>query len=55
MPDDEDWVMSPVMHGLCKYESLIDGSLGLHDVARMNDAILVRADNQKLSQTLSGT
>ncbi|MBB3006042.1 MULTISPECIES: DUF6889 family protein [Cupriavidus] len=31
--------------GWCKYESLLDGSLGLEDIALMNDAITVRGDN----------
>ena len=39
--------MQPVVEGLCKYESLIDGSIGLVDVARMNDAISVRNENQR--------
>lgn len=38
--------MAPVMEGMCKYESLIDGTLGLEDIALMNDALAVRADNQ---------
>lgn len=39
--------MQPIIEGLCKYESLIDGSIGLVDVARMNDAISVRNENQR--------
>ncbi|WP_390884826.1 DUF6889 family protein [Cupriavidus gilardii] len=31
--------------GWCKYESLLDGTLGLEDIALMNDAIAVRSDN----------
>lgn len=38
--------MQPVMHGLCKFESLKDGSLDLCDVALMNDALAVRAENE---------
>ena len=37
--------MAPVLAGLCKYESLTDGSLDLADIARMNDALTVRAEN----------
>lgn len=37
--------MRPVLAGLCKYECLIDGSLGLEDIALMNDALDVREDN----------
>lgn len=32
--------------GFCKYESLIDGTLDLEDVAEMNDIIAVRDENQ---------
>ena len=45
MADGEDWVMRPVAEGYCKYESLFDGSLDLSDVARMNDMIDVRMEN----------
>lgn len=47
MGDKEDWVMRPVIEGLCKYESLKDGTLDLADVARMNEAIDVRNENQE--------
>jgi hypothetical protein len=36
------------MEGLCKYESLIDGTLALEDVALLNDAIAVRAANEEI-------
>jgi len=35
------------MEGLCRYESLLDGTLTLEDIARMNDALDVRAENQE--------
>ncbi|WP_390885774.1 DUF6889 family protein [Cupriavidus gilardii] len=35
----------PVAEGWCKYESLLDGTLGLEDIALMNDAIAVRSEN----------
>ncbi len=47
MPDNEDWVMRPAIEGVCKYESLIDGTLGLLDVARMNDALDVKWENER--------
>ncbi|WP_269112037.1 DUF6889 family protein [Burkholderia cepacia] len=31
---------------MCRYESLLDGTLGLADIALMNDSLAVRADNQ---------
>jgi len=43
----EDWLMRPVLEGLCRYESLIDGTLDLFDVARMNDALDVRSENER--------
>ncbi|MBY0392792.1 MAG: hypothetical protein K2Q27_05960 [Novosphingobium sp.] len=39
--------MRPVLEGCCKYESLIDGTVGLVDIARMNDALAVRDENQR--------
>jgi hypothetical protein len=41
----EDWLMRPVLQGLCKYESLKDGTLSLEDIARMNEALDVREEN----------
>ena len=35
---------------MCRYESLTDGSLDLADIALMNDALAVRADNERLAQ-----
>jgi hypothetical protein len=46
MNDEEYWVMRPVLEGLCQYESLIDGSIGMYDLARMNEAIDVRNENR---------
>lgn len=46
MGSDEDWVMRPILEGLCKYESLRDGTLDLEDLARMNEALDVRAENE---------
>lgn len=46
MPDGEDWLYRPVSEGLCKYESLIDGTLGIEDIAIMNDIIAVREENK---------
>lgn len=46
MASGEDWLMRPVLAGCCKYESLVDGTLGLEDVARMNEALDVREENE---------
>ena len=46
MPDGTDWLYRPMTEGFCKYESLIDGTLDLADVAELNDIIAVRDENQ---------
>lgn len=46
MVDQEDWLYRPVDRGWCKYESLIDGTLDLADLAIMNDAIDVIEENR---------
>lgn len=40
-----DFLMRPVLRGLCKYESLLDGTLDLCDIADMNDAITAENEN----------
>jgi hypothetical protein len=40
-------LLRPVLAGCCKYESLLDGTLGLEDVALMNDALDVQAENER--------
>ncbi len=42
--------MRPCRHNMCSYESIIDGTLDLADIARMNDALMVDADNQELAR-----
>jgi len=37
-----------VIRGLCRFESLKDGTVDLADIALMNDALDVQADNQLL-------
>ena len=45
MASGEDWLMQPVLAGMCRYESLINGALDLVDFARMNDALAVTNEN----------
>lgn len=45
MMEQEDWLLRPVLRGLCKYESLVDGTLTLVDVALLNEALDVEAEN----------
>lgn len=47
MADDEDWIMRPVVEGVCSYESLKNGTLDLEDVARMNAALDVKVENER--------
>lgn len=35
---------------MCRYESLKDGTLGLEDIALMNDALACKADNEELAR-----
>lgn len=46
MDDGEDWIMRPVGEGMCRYESLIDGTLDLCDIAMMNDYLDIRFENE---------
>lgn len=46
MGGQEDLLMRPVLRGMCRYESLIDGTLDLVDIALMNDAINVDDENR---------
>lgn len=39
--------MRPVLAGCCRYESLVDCSLGLADIALLNDALDVQAENER--------
>ena len=49
LPGGEDWQLRPVVRGLCRYESLKDGSLDLADIALMNDALDVIAENERIA------
>jgi hypothetical protein len=46
MTEGEDWIMRPVLANSCKYESLLDGTLDLADIARLNEALDVQSENQ---------
>lgn len=47
MTEGDDWLMRPILEGLCRYESLKDGTLDLLDVAKMNEALDIRAENER--------
>jgi hypothetical protein len=46
MATAEDWLLRPVKHGMCRYESLLDGTVDLDDIATMNDCIDVENENE---------
>ena len=46
LPDGLDWLMRPVVNGMCMYESLKDCTLDLCDIALMNDTLDVKAYNE---------
>lgn len=39
--------MRPVLAGCLKYESLLDGTVDLEDLARLNDALDVQDENNR--------
>lgn len=45
MSTGEDWLLRPVGAGMCKFESLLDGTLDLCDVADLNEFLDVREEN----------
>jgi hypothetical protein len=47
MGEGEDWLMRPVVEGLCLYESLLDGRIDLEAISRMNAALDVKQENQR--------
>jgi len=51
MTGGEDWLLRPVMRGMCKYESLIDGTLSMFDLALMHEAMEVESENQQRSRS----
>lgn len=47
MAGNEDFLYRPVIEGMCREESLWDGTLSLYRVFLMNEALDVRAENQR--------
>ncbi len=50
MSSGEDWLMRPVLEGMCRYESLKDGSIDLLDLAKMNESLNVKSENERRAQ-----
>lgn len=53
MADGLDWLMRPVVRRMCLYESLKNGSIDLADIAAMNEALDVLAENQQIAQRIA--
>jgi hypothetical protein len=54
MGSGDDWLMRPVLHGMCRFESLKNGAVDLYDIALMNDALDVQDENERrLSESLA--
>lgn len=43
----EDFLWRPVLAGLVRYESVIDGTLDLCDIATLNELLDVQAENDR--------
>lgn len=43
----EDWLLRPVLAGAIRYESLLGTEMTLLDVAVLNDALDVQAENER--------
>jgi hypothetical protein len=50
LPDGEDWLLRPVVRGMCRFESLKDGSIDLADISLMNDSLDVIDENRVIAQ-----
>lgn len=44
--------MRPCVEGMCSYEAMKDARIDLADIARMNEALDVRAENQRIANEL---
>lgn len=50
LPNGEDFLIRPVIRGMCKYESLKNGDLDLDDIALMNDGLDASDENERRMQ-----
>lgn len=55
LPDGIDYLMRPVLAGMCKMESLHDGALDLADFALMNDALDAKTENEIRARAAAGS
>lgn len=42
-----DWLMRPVLEKMCTWPQMLDGTLDLEQVLEMNDALDVKAENDR--------
>lgn len=47
LPGGEDWLLRPVLRGMCRLESLFDGALSLEQIALANDALDAADENER--------
>ncbi|WP_374572787.1 hypothetical protein [Phenylobacterium sp.] len=47
MATKEDWLFRPVLRGVLRAESLIDGSVDLEFIATLNQALDVQDENER--------
>ena len=47
MASGEDWLLRPVLRGLCRFEALVDGSLTLEQISTLNDALDTMDENER--------
>lgn len=47
MGSEEEWLFRPVLAGMLKAESLVDGTVDLEYVAALNEVLDVQYENQR--------
>lgn len=55
LPGGEDWLLRPVIKGMCQFESLKSGEIDLADIALMNDALDVMEENRAHARQMEET
>lgn len=55
MEGGEEFLLRPVFAHLCRYESLIDGTMSLEDVVLLNEALDVQAENEARLKAAAST
>lgn len=50
MGSEEEWLFRPVLAGMLRAESLLDGTVDLEYVATLNEVLDVQYENQRRAQ-----